>query len=159
MYNVKALKKNITFFTVLLILSTLGGLGSYSLHTYGKYRTHKETRHARLMDVFDRESTYKGNHYYYTYGYFIDDLSGNHFTDDISEITFKQFKRDGYKSIDTSWPYNIDLMERTSKGFFALMFGSLGMILFGCVGVFTLSQLILSLHQYSEIKEQVQLHK
>lgn len=147
------LKKNIIIFSVLFIACLVAIYCSYRLHAYGEYRTHKETRHARMIDVFDRHSHVKGHDYYYTYGYFVDRESGNHFTDGITEITFKSFKNNGNKGIETSWPYSIDKIEQTSKGDFALIFGFLGMTFFTCFGVFNISQLIMAIHQHSELKK------
>lgn len=149
------LKKSIIVFAILFIACLALMYGSYRLHDYGEYRTQKETRHARMIDVFDRHSHYKGSDYYYTYGYFVDRESGNHFTDDITEITFNSFKNNGNKGIETSWPYSIDKTEQTSKGEFALTLGFLGMVFFTCFGVFNASQLIMALHRSSEQKQQL----
>lgn len=146
------LKKSILVFGLLFVACLACIYGFYRLHDYGEYRTHKETRHARMIDVFDRHSHSKGHDYYYTYGYFVDRESGNHFTDQITEITFKSFKNNGNKGIETSWPYSIDKTEQTSKGDFALIFGFIGIIFFTCFGVFNISQLITTIHRYFEIK-------
>ena len=152
MEQLVSLKKSIFLFSILFLASIAFIYGSYRLHDYGEYRTHKETRHARMIDVFDRHSHSKGHEYYYTYGYFVDRESGNHFTDQITEITFKSFKNNGNKGIETSWPYSIDKTEQTSKGDFAFIFGFIGIIFFTCFGVFNISQLITTIHRYFEIK-------
>lgn len=147
-------KKSILIFSTLLVLCVLGVWGSYELRQFGEYRSHKETRHARMIDVFDRHSHVKGQDYYHTYGYFVDRETGKHFTDIISEITFKQFKRDGNKAIETSWPYSIDKIEQTSIGQFASVGGFLGLIFCMFFGIFNLSQIILAFSKYRDHKEQ-----
>lgn len=146
------LKKSILIFGLLFVVCLACMYGSYRLHAYGEYRTHKETRHARMIDVFDRHSHVKGHDYYYTYGYFVDRDSGNHFTDGITEITFKSFKNNGNKGVETSWPYSIDKMEQTSKGQFSLIFGFIFMTFFTFFGIFNASQLIMASYHYKELK-------
>lgn len=145
-------KKSIVVFSTLLVFCLFFMFGSYFLYDHGKQRTHKETRHARMIDVFDKQSHYKGHDYYYTYGYFVDRDTGNHFTDDITEITFNSFKRNGNKGIETSWPYSIDKMEQTSKGEFSVIFGFIFMTFFTFFGLFNASQLIMASHHYKELK-------
>lgn len=153
-------KKSIIIFSTLLVLCVLGMWGSYEMRQFGEYRSHKETRHARMIDVFDRHGHVKGHDYYHTYGYFVDRETGKHFNDSITEITFNQFKRDGNKGIETSWPYSIDKIEQTSIGDFALMGSFLGFFFCMFFGIFNLSQIILAFSKYREHKEQqFQLNK
>lgn len=153
MSQLTAFKKKAFYSLIIFAICVIGIFGSAKLHSYGEYRTHKETRHARMIDVFDQYSESKGHKYYYTYGYFVDRETGNHFTDYITEITFKQFKKDGNKGIETSWPYSIDKTENTSKGSFSLLMAFLGFFSFTCLGFYSLSRFIFhiqNIHEFSK---------
>lgn len=142
-------KDFIVFFT-LLVFCLFSIYGSYRLYDYGANRTHSETRHARMIGVFDNEEDYKGQHYYYTYGNFLDYKSGQYFVAPITVLTFNSFKKDGNKPIETSWVYSIDEMERTVKGGLAQMAGFVGVIFFTFFGIFNLSELIMTSQKRKE---------
>lgn len=154
MSELKRLKKDILVFSTLLVVCLAGIYGFYTMYDYGKNRTHKETRHARMIDVFDRHSHYKGHDYYYTYGYFIDYKSGAHFVSPVTELTFKTFKKDDNKPVETSWAYSLDEMEQTSKGMVAQSVGLFFVIFFIFFGIFNLSQIILLSHRKKELSYQ-----
>lgn len=107
-----------------IIASLLLGL-SYFPYDYGKMRTHKETRYALMIDTSATYSNYKGNRSYNTQGLFRDKLTGNVFGDSINDSLYRQFERNGNKPIEVSWPYDLDKMEQTSVGIFALLLSNL----------------------------------
>lgn len=94
-------------------------------YDYGQMRTHKETRYATMIDTSATYSNYKGNHSYNVRGLFRDKLTGNVFGDSINDSLYRQFERDGNRPIEVSWPYDIDKMEQTSIGIFAIILGQL----------------------------------
>jgi hypothetical protein len=94
-------------------------------YNYGEMRTHKETRYATMIDTYATHSSHKGNHSYNVRGLFRDKLTGKVFGDSINDSLYRQFERDGNKPIEVSWPYDIDKMEQTSIGIFAIILGEL----------------------------------
>lgn len=108
-------------------------------YDYGKIRTQKETRYATMIDTYATHSSHKGNHSYNVRGLFRDKLTGDVFGDSINDSLYRQFERDGNKPIEVSWPYDIDKMEQTSIGIFAIILGelmwffSILLIIFGTV--------------------------
>lgn len=94
-------------------------------YDYGQMRTHKETRYATMIDTYATHSSHKGNHTYNVRGLFRDKLTGKVFGDSINDSLYRQFERDGNRPIEVSWPYDIDQMEQTSIGIFAIILGQL----------------------------------
>lgn len=127
-------------YILILLGVTLASL-AFLPHNYGEMRTHKEIRYATMIDTSAERGSIRGMSYYNTYGIFRDKLTGKVFGDSINDSLYRQFERDGNKQIEVSWPYDIDKMEQTSIGIFAIILGELMwlfsalLIIFG-VGLF-----------------------
>lgn len=114
---------------LLIVASVVACLwGSWCMLQEGIHREEKVMRNARMIDTSAQHSQSKGQHYYNTYGYFVDQETGLRFGDSINDSLYRQFERDGNKPIEVSWKYSIDRREQTSVGTFYTLFGSLGII-------------------------------
>lgn len=118
-----------------IVLSFVIALLAYLPYDYGKMRTHKETRYATMIDTYATHSNHKGSHSYNVRGLFRDKITGNVFGDSINDSLYRQFERDGNKPIEVSWPYDIDKVEQTSIGIFALLLSWLMWVLSGILSV------------------------
>lgn len=91
-------------------------------YNYGEMRTHKEVRYATMIDTSADRGSIRGMSYYNTYGIFRDKVTGKIFGDSINDSLYRQFEHNGNKPIEVSWPYDLDKMEQTSIGIFAILF-------------------------------------
>lgn len=110
------------------------GWGSVELYKVGQQREEKVMRSARMIDTNAQHSQVKAQHYYNTYGYFVDKETGLKFSDSIGDSLYRQFEREGNKPIEVLWPYSIDKREQTSIGFFYKLIGGLGLVITFIVG-------------------------
>lgn len=125
---------------LLFIASLALAYGNVKLNQYADYRTDRVLRYAKMVDTSAEHSQVKGNHYYNTYGTFIDKETGLRFTDSIGDSLYRQFAEGGNKPIEVSWPYSIDKRERTGIGTFYGLFVFFGWVIFvfGLLGSITL---------------------
>ena len=106
---------------ITIVLGIILAFLAFLPYDYAKMRTHKETRYATMIDTYATHSSHKGSHSYNVRGLFRDKLTGNVFGDSINDSLYRQFEHDGNKPVEVSWPYDIDKMEQTSIGVFAIL--------------------------------------
>jgi 4-amino-4-deoxy-L-arabinose transferase-like glycosyltransferase len=121
--------------------------GSWSMLQEGVRRDEKVMRNARMIDTSAQHTQSKGNHYYNTYGYFVDQETGLRFSDSINDSLYRQFERDGNKPIEVSWKYSIDKREQTSVALFYTLFGSLGIIVASVVLIY------IAAHEFQKLRK------